>query len=437
MYQLLLEHFPQSNIAPAGLFALGAVHYAQEKFKDAADAYGQLIQRFPNDKLVAEAHYWRANALWALKRMEEAYNEFTAFLKSNPQDADKRCMALYRSGLYLYESKRYDEAEKVFSKLATQHSESELADDALYQLGWVYLDAQRIDDALKAFQRLIQKHPQSEYIAEANFLIGEALFMQKKFMDALPFYERAAQLATGRDEELTGKAQYKRAWTLLRLKKLTEALAAFQQVIDKPVEAEIKADALLQIGYLQFQQGKYADALSAFERILKEYPPSDLTKYALLYRGRCLNELKRYDEAEKVLKEFLAKYRNDALLPQAQFELGWAYQNRRQWDAAMELYRKVTEADAGETGVEAQFRIGECLYNKGEFKAALREFLRVALLYEGFPQWIAASQFYAGMCYEQLREMERAKRAYRTVIEKYPQSTWAQKSRERLNEIER
>lgn len=435
IYKFILARFTRAAVVPAALFALGAVHFVREQYEDAASVYGELIKRFPNDKLANEARYWRANSLWMLKRFDEAHKEFAAFVNSDLKDEAKLATALYRDGLCLYELKRFSEAAEAFERLLREHPKSELRDKALYQLGWTYIDAGKHEDALKAFDRLVNEHPQSQHAPEGHFLIGELLFMQKRFEEALTHYERSIKLSSGKDEELCGRAFYRFGWTLLMLKRNSDAMSAFEEALRRQLPEEIKADALLQLGYLQFNARKCAQALETFERLLREHPNSPLTKQALLFKGRCLNELEKFADAEAALQQFLERYPKDALAIRAQFELAWAKQNRKQFDAAIELYKAVAADDGGELAIEAQFRVGECLLLKGDVKEALREFLRVALLYEDVHEWASASQFYAGLCYERLGESERAEKAYRVVLEKYSQTRWADKARERLKAL--
>lgn len=435
-YRFILERFPKAPAVAGALFALGAVHYVRGQYEEAARAYGELIKRFPNDKFVSEALYWRANSLWMLKRFEEAHKEFAAFIKVGSEERERLATALFRDGHCLHELKRYEEAANVLERLLKEHPESELRDEALYQLGWIYIDAERHNDAIKAFEQLINEHQQSKHLPEAHFLVGEMLFMQKRFEEALPRYEQSIKLSSGKDEELCGKAYYRLAWALVMLKRDRDALTAFESALKKPLPEDIEADALLQLGYLQFNGRKCAQALEAFERLLKKHPNSQLVKHALLYKGRCLNELEKFADAESVLQQFIERYPKDALTMRAQFELAWAKQNRKQFDAAIELYNIVAASEgAGETGVEAQFRVGECMLLKGDVKGALREFLRVALLYEDVQEWAGAAQFYSGLCYERLGENDKAEKAYRTVLEKYSKTRWVERAKERLKSM--
>jgi len=438
IYKLLLERFQKTSVTSAVLFALGAVHYVRERYGDAEAIYAELLKRFPDDKFAPEAHYWRANSLWMLKRFAEAHDEFSAFIKSGSKDEAKIVTALYRDGLCLYELKRFEEAISRFELLLKEHPNSELCDDALYQLSWVYIDADKRDSAMNALKRLIEQHKQSRYVPEAHFLIGELLLMRKQADEAVAHYEECIKLSSGKDEELCGKAYYRYGWALLTLKRKAEALKAFEEALKRQLPDDVKADAILQVGYLQFNERKFNEALSSFERLLKEHPQSPLSKFALLYKGKCLNELNKFAEAEAVLQQLIEKYPNEAFIPSAKFELAWAKQNRKQYDTAIELYKSVASSEgAGELAVEAQFRVGECMLSKGDTKEALREFLRVALLYEDLPEWAAASHFYAGLCYEQLGENEKAEKAYRTVLEKYPQTKWAEKAKECLKKLNR
>ena len=82
--------------------------------------------------------------------------------------------------------------------------------------------------------------------------------------------------------------------------------------------------------------------------------------------------------------------------------------------------------------------MGEILFEKKNYKEAVRNFFKVAYGY-GYPQssaniqvWQADSAYEAGRCFEVLKNADQAKKAYQEVVEKYPKSNKASLAKTRL-----
>ena len=85
--------------------------------------------------------------------------------------------------------------------------------------------------------------------------------------------------------------------------------------------------------------------------------------------------------------------------------------------------------------------IGEILFEKKEYKEAVRNFFKVAYGY-GYPQspepvkvWQASASYEAGRCFEVLKMIDQAKKSYREVVEQYPTSDKAPLARTRLESL--
>jgi TolA-binding protein len=74
--------------------------------------------------------------------------------------------------------------------------------------------------------------------------------------------------------------------------------------------------------------------------------------------------------------------------------------------------------------------IGETFFHQKRFQEALREFLKVEILY-AFPQWQADALLEAGKCHESLQEWSRAAETYNRILEKYPKTPHVQEAAKR------
>jgi TolA-binding protein len=100
----------------------------------------------------------------------------------------------------------------------------------------------------------------------------------------------------------------------------------------------------------------------------------------------------------------------------------------------MAEYAKVTATHQGPTAARAQFQIGECLFAQNKHEEAVRELLKVDILY-AYPEWSAAALYEAGRCFEALNQPDKAREQYRQVREKHAQTQWAGLAAKRLSAI--
>ena len=85
----------------------------------------------------------------------------------------------------------------------------------------------------------------------------------------------------------------------------------------------------------------------------------------------------------------------------------------------------------GVTAARAQFQIGECLFAQRKLDEAVRELLKVDILY-AYPEWSAAALYEAGRCFEQMGKPVEARAQYKTVSAKYSGTRWAELATQRL-----
>jgi tol-pal system protein YbgF len=113
----------------------------------------------------------------------------------------------------------------------------------------------------------------------------------------------AASVASGGPE-----AEYQAAFDHLKEGRYDEATAALQQFVNRHRDHELASNAQYWLGEAHYVKREYPAALAAFEGVLSGYPGARKAPDALLKIGYCQYELKRYDLARAALarlnKEF-------------------------------------------------------------------------------------------------------------------------------------
>src|SRR5690606_1752736 len=155
---------------------------------------------------------------------------------------------------------------------------------------------------------------------------------------------------------------------------------------------------------------------------------------ALLRLGEAQASLQRWDASEKAFTQYLDRFSESELWFQARFGVGFARENQGRLDEAIEAYRPVADGHKGPTAARAQFQIGECLFAKKDYEAAVRELLKTDILHAE-PQWSAAALYEAGRCFEAMNKAPEARAQYEQVVSRFQEQRWAELAEARLEQV--
>jgi TolA-binding protein len=194
------------------------------------------------------------------------------------------------------------------------------------------------------------------------------------------------------------------------------------------------ASARFHAGESFFRLGRHEDAVKHLTHLVDDFADSKEHGPALLRLGESLANLQHWARSERVFTEYLSGYGSSEHWYQAQFGVGWARENQKRYDEAIDAYRKVTSRHQGPKTARAQFQIGECLFAKKRYDEAVRELLKVDILY-AYPEWSAAALYEAARCFEKLGKVVEARAHFKLVVDQHKQTRWAQLATQRLTEI--
>jgi tetratricopeptide (TPR) repeat protein len=143
----------------------------------------------------------------------------------------------------------------------------------------------------------------------------------------------------------------------------------------------------------------YQEAIDEFERIQREYPHTDASQLAQLHLGQGLLNLKQYEKAVETYRKFLDN------------------------DPREGLYRLL-----------ALQSLGYAYEGQGDYQKALDSFQSLVAKGESFLQpW---GYLNMGRCYEKLGKREDALKTYRVFLETFPDSAMAPTIRGKIKTLE-
>lgn len=109
----------------------------QNKLADANKAFNDFIRLYPNDPLLANAHYWNGEVYLVQGNYEDAHHEFRLVIDQHP-DHLKAADASYKMGVILHKQKKVAAARRWLKKVIEQYKEKSSATASLAQS---YLDS--------------------------------------------------------------------------------------------------------------------------------------------------------------------------------------------------------------------------------------------------------------------------------------------------------
>ena len=176
--------------------------------------------------------------------------------------------------------------------------------------------------------------------------------------------------------------QFQYAEEQLEKKEYDEAIREFER-LQTHFPASAYGDlAQFSIGRAHEGAGRWADAALAYQKTIDDFPDTRLFDRVIT---------KQYELGNKYYERAVAKANKRSLLP----NLGELFSDKNDFDRAIEVYQRVVENQPfTDAAAEAQYRIGLCYSKQEEYELAIDEYETVLELYPSSP-WAGEAAFSA------------------------------------------
>jgi len=415
-------------LTSAALRQLAGIASTKGDAKGAAEALARIDSDATTTEgssaLLEQAGAWLAAGDYA--KAEQACNtylETRAKGKGATVARARRAIAMNRLG-------KHEDSVREFTAISakTASLDAETLGAARYELALALRSLGRDEEAATAYRQLLEGTPSASVEAYACLDLAQIALGAKRTDEALVLIERcrgaAGKLPSAEAAKITERETYVRALCLSAAGKAAEAAKALEDFEKTYPSSDLLPSVRLTLGDALGQSGRARDAAAVLSRVANDPAVGANRGYALLKLGEVSANASLWDESEKAYSAFLESESSNALWFQARFGQGWARENQSKYDAACEAYRDVVERHEGPTAARAQFQIGECLYAQKKLEEAIRELLKVDVLY-GYPEWSAAALYEAGRCMKELGREKEAAAQFEEVIKRFPETRWA------------
>jgi outer membrane protein assembly factor BamD (BamD/ComL family) len=202
------------------------------------------------------------------------------------------------------------EEEKYMAAIAAGSKPDDLSPALLGKTGDYLLEKGRLDQAAVFYQRLLDSYPRSQWIDFAYNGLGEIAYRRKNFERALGFFTEGIEkiVAAQKLKDLT----IGRGKTLLALGRLAPAQKTFEEIASlREWRGEATAFSVYSLGEIAAKRGQWAEANAYFQRVYVGYQKVlPWVAKAYLASGESFEKLHRKEEASNTYREML---RNEKL----------------------------------------------------------------------------------------------------------------------------
>lgn len=476
----LAERFPASKVLPpsrvrvaeaalatknyekaAGLFSLAAdapgtdpavaararLGFGWAKFDggkpaEAAEAFASFLAARPDDPLAPEASLARARSLEAAKQADAALEAYARTAASYPATESADLATLGRARLCVAAGKGA-EAAALFEAFDKDHPNYKPRDpqgpglDALLSdWGWALVDAGKAPEADAVFRRLLKDFPDSPHAADARFNLAESANQAKDHAEVVRLVTPLVAEGSKVSPQLVQSALYRLGRTQAETKDWAAAAATLDRLLKDYPDAPVRREArLLRAEVAQeLNDGTAADTVLA-ELAAEPALPTDPPGFARAVRRRRIQSLlalKKWAEVVETADALKAESPDDPLAAETDYARGRALQQLARWDESRAAYKAVIDArKGGDLVARAQLMIGETYFHQKDYHEAIRQFLKVDILYDA-PAWQAAALLETGKAHEQLAQWADAADTYERLRSKFPDDPSAREAATRL-----
>ena len=453
---------PHGDVAEFAMAHLVTAHLGLGETQGAWEMLARLGKEFPDSKSVPPARVRVAEAALAAHQADRAAEQFrlvvgpvkegsNAASKNDAKPPEAVAPALevraYKGlGRALAELGKPAEAATAFNAaLALAPGDAGL----LAEWGWSLVDADKPAEADRVFERLLKEHPDSPFAADARFNLAESANLRKNYAEVIRLLNPLAAPKAGDGKNAAGAAEtasktkagsgvqfdslrrllpavlYRLGRTQAELKDWSAASVTLDRLLTEFPQSPYRREARYLRAESALQTGDASGALSGFSALLGEPPePTDPKGWAATIALKQIQSwiaAKRWKEALDAAAAMKSKLGGgDPTLAELDFASGQALVGLARLAEARTAFERVIDASGkGDLAARALLMRGETYFHQDKLHEALRDFLKVDILYQA-PRWQAAALLEAGKVYERLDQWADAAETYGRLLARFP-----------------
>ena len=380
------------------------------------------------DPLAPEDRMQFADGLYARELYDLASQEYSTLIKDSPTH-DRVDAAYYRLGDCYRHMGKSSEAQRQYSKVFKDFPKSEFRLKAGVKRADIFVREGRYQEGVDLYRIVLKRKPGEPIGSACHYFIGEALLELGRTNDAKAAYSVIS-------EKLVSSDYY--PFALLRLADIASqagerpelVLKYYRAAVTNNVSQRATAEALYQVGRLEFTRKKFEASSRAFADLARRFPDDQRTKDSAVDAA--------WAQFNAGFTAKSLKLAGDALTrnPDAKSLSGWLYLKAnceralQKHDDAIKSYSRLIEQGGSSAHVYSYER-GLCHFAKGEYR-------QVASQLDGLEKHADIRQDVLWLLARSSRgagDVDSAVQYYRKIRKEFPKGPFAAQAVFRLAEI--
>ncbi len=445
-----------------------------------------------NKLKLADANMRIADSYFMLKDNRQAIQYYGAALKINVAHQDQ---ALFYKGFTHGIVGELKEKIACYSDLINNYTGSKYMQDALFEIAAAYKSDEQYGPALRYFQQLVKDYPNASRGGRARIEIADIYYKQHEYTKAEQTYLSILEnygndticrsVGAGLQDVYTATKQhskleqYARQYPCLEIsnytlenvlfepayknyeaKKYTEAIAQFEDYLNRYPEGYYTKEVLIYIANSYYETGNMPQAMTYYERALElpdysftEFAAVRVSKYyynnhqyeaAIPYYERLENvssdaeilfnaklglmrssyQTQDYEGAYGYAKQVLTNSQvTTEIRLETQYALGMSAYLLNRYDDAIPALDYVSRNTTQVIGVESKWTIANIQFNQDKFSEADATIRALLKMKPGYDYWTAKALILQSRILMVNDDLFQAEQTLRSVLDHYPNSS--------------
>ncbi|MEC9361546.1 MAG: tetratricopeptide repeat protein, partial [SAR324 cluster bacterium] len=388
----LLKDYPISKLRDEANYWLGYVtsinaELLRKKNKELAfQKYKNSIQFFKNSDPTTltqsqrqERLYLTGRAWWFLNDIHKTEDVWQEYLKQSTSIKPEKALNIKHQLASKFQLvKKYEQAEKWFELIVTDHPNSKLASGStfwraemaynasLQRTGTADLGPKLVNQLVNNYKiYLAKKH--KKYLPLTFYRIG-VLGQKHQPKESIVAFQ---QYLSTKDKTYNSEVQYRLAYLFIESNQLKKAIETFSTYLSTK-DKTYADDSQYRLGYLYIETKKPKKAIETFNKYLKNGKGRHIVETQIRL-GYLYIENKQLKKAIKIFEKYLAS--EDTLhVAEIQIRLGYLYVDTKQPKKAIKIFEKYLSSKDIDHVKEIQIRLGYLYIENKQLKKAIKIF---------------------------------------------------------------
>lgn len=417
----LFEEYAEMNsmsvYAPEAAYRAALCRYAVEDFEEAAKALEAWVEANPEHYFRWEALVTLGDALAAIGELDRAKG---AYLRVGKPAGAFQYMALTQCAKVfkaLGTSDDLKDMAEAFAAFIRENPDDDNIIDAAYQAGWALRQTRRLDEARRLYWSMIELHGNTVGWDGFDLMLRDLAGMYGDEPGGFPAVLAERKQKALDDKRLTLAARLNMADIQTRP---PEEQGRAAQVLASSFKTEqLGLETLAWLGDQLAAQGKTNEAAVCFDQLLKIGPES---RHAALAHTRLAEQLVKAGKPAEALAHAdaaLAYPAEPSLVMEATYFRARSLQAAERYSEAIADYSTVLANRASPRALkpESLLATAACLEAQGRPRHAIPYYQRVYVLYGAYTGAVAQAYLKSGRAFEELKDFQSAAKTYREMLE--------------------